>query len=81
MLQGVCCQEVCWMQESYYRYVGLKCSSRAVGAERQDSDPPKTGSPRMGNIQGVVTGLVTQAQPQHFTCDLTLSHVIVLDGG
>lgn len=26
LLQGVCCQEVCWLQESYYRYVGLNAA-------------------------------------------------------
>lgn len=33
--------QVCW----------VKSSSRAVAAEGQDSDPPKTGSPGVGNIR------------------------------
>lgn len=75
MLQGVCCQEVCWMQESYYRYVGLKAARGQWVLKVRTVIPQR---------QGWVTseaGLVTQAQSQHFTCDLTLSHVLVLDGG
>lgn len=78
MLQGVCCQEVCWMQESYYRYVGLNA------ARGQWVLKVRTIIPQRQGVQGWVTsevGLVTQAQSQHFTCDLTLSHVLGLDGG
>lgn len=78
MLQGVCCQEVCWMQESYYRYVGLKA------ARGQWVLKVRTVIPQRQGAQGWVTseaGLVTQAQSQNFTWDPTLSHVPVLDGG
>lgn len=69
VLQGVCCQEVCWMQESYYRYVGLNA------APGQWVLKVRTVIPQRQGAQGWVTseaGLVTQAQSQHFTCDLTL---------
>lgn len=60
--------QVCW----------VKCSSRAVGAEGQDSDPPKTEKPGMGNIRSR-SGNPSPVPVLHVIW--LLSHVLVLDGG